>query len=305
MDQGVETIDGVVLSWYPFDAGLPMAAELVAGGGATSLAGRSTGTVVERLAWVPRRRLVLGVGDRVVKLDADPERVALGVDTLRRLRSVPGIVVPEVIDHDAADGVFVQQRLPGRGAERTDAMALVDDAAQIVRALQGVDPAGLPTLDSASLVEACEPVMALVAFARPDLADRIEAIRTKLGSTMPIAGPLLPAHGDFNVSQLLIGPDGTIGLVDTDTLALAPVGFDLASYAANLVAGRKGDLDDADGVLEALRSAAGEPMPDLDWLYAVCLLRRLDRPIRRYKRRWSSRIDRLLHDVEVVIARLA
>ncbi|MEZ5230929.1 MAG: phosphotransferase [Acidimicrobiales bacterium] len=229
MDQGVETIDGVVLSWYPFDAGLPMAAELVAGGGATSLAGRSTGTVVERLAWVPRRRLVLGVGDRVVKLDADPERVALGVDTLRpvavRLRRRrsrghrPRRCRRRVRPAASSRPRRRANRCDGLGGRRsTDRSGIA-----------GRRPAGAPDARLGVAGRGLRPVMALVAFARPDLADRIEAIRTKLGSTMPVAGPLLPAHGDFNVSQLLIGPDGTIGLVDTDTLALAPVGFDLAS----------------------------------------------------------------------------
>ncbi|MDH5290072.1 MAG: hypothetical protein OEY41_08735, partial [Acidimicrobiia bacterium] len=114
--------------------------------------------------------------------------------------------------------------------------------------------------------------------------------------------PLRLAHGDFNAGQLVARPRGQLALVDTDTLCLAPDGQDLATYAANLLAGRLGDLPAAEAALAGLVEGYGPAPEALPWLVAVAALRRLDRPIRRYKSTWQRRVTQLLTDLEILTA---
>ena len=80
---------------------------------------------------------------------------------------------------------------------------------------------------------------------------------------LPARAPLVPAHGDFHVDQLL-RRRATASRSSTSTgCALAAPALDLATYAADVVRGRDGDLEAVHAVLEpllaGLRRPAGRP----------------------------------------------
>jgi hypothetical protein len=117
----------------------------------------------------------------------------------------------------------------------------------------------------------------------------------RLEETQPVDDDLVASHGDFNVGQLLLDDHGRLVLVDTDTLCAASAAYDPASYAANLIAGRPGDLDDARRVLRRFGGQIGQADDGaLDWYLAAMVVRRLDRGLRRYKRDWPDRTERLV-----------
>ena len=94
----------------------------------------------------------------------------------------------------------------------------------------------------------------------PELRPRVEALLERLGRELPAGLALVPAHGDFHVDQLLVAGDG-IAVVDFDEMCLAAPALDIASYAADVVRGRDGDLAAVGEVLERparrLRRPAG------------------------------------------------
>jgi aminoglycoside phosphotransferase (APT) family kinase protein len=112
----------------------------------------------------------------------------------------------------------------------------------------------------------------------------------------------VPSHGDFNLGQLLAGPDGP-AVVDVDTLCRAPAALDLASYAANLVSGRDGDLAAARAALDRVVAGYGAAPPGLSWYLAASVLRRLDRGLRRGKKDWPRRTELALQAVEELAGR--
>ena len=116
---------------------------------------------------------------------------------------------------------------------------------------------------------------------------------------MPNRFDLVVAHGDFNLSQLL-ERDGELIVVDTDTMCRAPDGYDLAGYIANLLSGRGDDLDDARAATPLLIEGYGARPDHLDWLIAVSTLRRVDRPIRRRKKRWPDRTVAMVEAAQVL-----
>jgi len=307
--QPVAEMAGTTVAWYPFDPGLPALAHdpadhLPAG------VERPAGPW-RRLAWMPQQRAVLAAGNVVVKMEAEPDRLQAGVRYLDLLR--PVVRTPEVLAVHEPAGVYVQELLGGRPLGPPDAVAWAAAAGALVEritAAGGDTPADhwpVPRVEPSDLLAATVPVHRLVVHAAPELASRIDrvVVGLQLGAPAPGAAAtnLRLAHGDFNAGQLLAMPQGRLGLVDTDTLCLAPARQDLACYAANLLAGRPGDLPRAEAALAGLAQGYGPAPEALPWLLAVAALRRLDRPIRRYKSSWRRRVEQLLTDVEALAAR--
>ena len=312
-------VAGTTVAWYPFDPGLPALARdparLVPPEVGPQPPRLLPSDAWRRLAWVPQQRAVLATDRLVVKIEADPERLRAGVRNLELLR--PIVRTPAVLAVDEPSGVYVQELLAGRPLGPPDAPAWAATAGELVARLvaatatraadSDADPWPVPPVGPSDLLAATEPVQRLVTHAVPDLAPRIARVAEALASAAPRPGDpadLRLAHGDFNAGQLLALPGGGLGLVDTDTLCLAPAGLDLASYAANLLAGRPGDLAAADAALAGLLQGYGDRPEPLPWLTAVVALRRLDRPIRRYKRNWRQRVERHLADVETLAERV-
>jgi aminoglycoside phosphotransferase (APT) family kinase protein len=111
---------------------------------------------------------------------------------------------------------------------------------------------------------------------------------------------MVPVHGDFNVGQMLIDGD-TTWVVDVDTLAAGSPSVDLAAYAANVHNGRPGDDENVRETLHSLVDAYGHTPADLTWHLAATMLRRVDRPMRRLKRRWPQRTEAIVAAIEALI----
>ena len=110
----------------------------------------------------------------------------------------------------------------------------------------------------------------------------------------------MPAHGDFHVDQLLVGDD--IAVVDFDQMSLAAPALDIASYAADVVRGRDGDLAAVDDVLERLLDGYGGRPPALGWYLAAAILARVAHPFQRQFPDWPDRIDGMLRTAETAHA---
>lgn len=296
----VTTVDDVgrsdVVLWYPDDPALP---GLAAGWAAVAAVLDLPTPAPSPMAWVPGRRLVVGTGDRVVKFHADPAETDFAVRTARRAGEV--VPVPAVVHVDLDRALHVQERIEGTTLGGGDAGASSGAAMHLLRALHGADADGLPVVGPGHLLAACAPVAGLVRWYRPDWSDRVDAVVEALHERAPTDLDLRPSHGDFNVGQLLRRRDGSLAVVDVDTLCMAPPALDLASYAANLVSGRDGDLDRASEVVASCVEAYGEVPEGLDWYLPAMVLRRLDRSIRRHKRRWPERTERSLVAVERLV----
>lgn len=278
---------------YPDDPALPLlrcdAAQL-----ADEL-GLPGGAVVERLAWVPGRRAVLRSGDVVVKLYA-------GDDELQRARWALGAVADVLptaglLASRPDRGAVAQQALAGLPLGRDDATRSVGRAANILRQLHGAVIDELPDLRPRTLLAAAVRPAALAAFAVPELAERIERLVDQLTATIPIASDVVPVHGDFNIGQLLRDGDRT-WVIDVDTLALGSPSVDLAAYAANMHNGRTDDDQAVRATLAKLVDAYGRTPEDLMWHLVATMLRRIDRPLRRLKKRWPERTEAVVVAIE-------
>lgn len=286
--------DGWRLWAYPNDPALPLLS--ADGGQLTDTLGVQPGNArVTRLAWVPQRRAVLRWGAFVVKLYGDPAELARAECALRTVEGV--LPTAALITSRADHGAVVQQALGGRPFDRNDATRRVGGAAEILQRLHRSALAGLDYLDSAMLLAAAGRPAALATFAVPELTNRVRALTDHLAATMPDVADVVPVHGDFNVGQLLVGGDRT-WVVDVDTLSKGSPSVDLAAYAANLHNGRDADDDDVKTALAGLCDAYGPSPPDLTWHVAVTMLRRVDRPIRRLKKRWPQRTEAIVSAIE-------
>ena len=107
----------------------------------------------------------------------------------------------------------------------------------------------------------------------------------------------MPVHGDFNIGQLLRDGDRT-WVIDVDTLALGSPSVDLAAYAANMHNGRTDDDQAVRATLAKLVDAYGRTPEDLMWHLVATMLRRIDRPLRRLKKRWPERTEAVVVAIE-------
>jgi aminoglycoside phosphotransferase (APT) family kinase protein len=142
----------------------------------------------------------------------------------------------------------------------------------------------------------------LAAALAPGLARRALDLLARLEENAPDIAELVPSHGDFNISQFL-EVDGALAVLDFDEACFAPRALDVASYAANLVSGRRGDLARADAALAALLEGYGPAPEGLHWYLAASLLRRAPSPFRLHKRRWLQRTDAIVGAAEAVLGR--
>ena len=150
--------------------------------------------------------------------------------------------------------------------------------------------------------------------ALPEQGRRARTQLTRLRALAPTTQPLVPAHGDWTCGQLLdlagepeaadavdgirAGADHGLVVVDVDTAAFATEATDPAAYAANLTSGRVGDDARTAEALDRLLTGLGHRPGALGWHLAVALLRRADRPLRRFKTDWPDRTVRLLDGVQ-------
>jgi hypothetical protein len=294
---------GALVHWYPLDLAMPVLAKphaellrLAARAGADAGGAASAETLLYR----PGQRAVLRLGDVVLKAYADDEAFQAGVDGLQiagRLRLPRG---PRLHGAFADLRLTVQPALEGDPVPRVHARDVAPPAGRMLRVLHESRVPGLPVATAEALLVDARASARLVAAVAPALACRSLDLLARLEEHAPAADAFVPSHGDFNVSQFL-EVRGALAVLDFDEACLAPAALDVASYAANVVGGRAGDLDRARQALDALLDGYGARPANVDWYLAALLLRRARNPFRLHKRRWPKRIEQMLAAAEEVL----
>jgi len=290
---------GAIVTWLPFDPRLPALAE--SGEELARRLGRGTPGEPVLIGYKPRGRAVLRLGPLVLKAYGRERQFDAA---LAGLETAPRGPLPTAVFAGAVPELRLtaQEALAGRRAG--DAAGVAVEAGRMAAALQagGVAPA-LETPPERLLAAAMRKAEVL-ATVLPELGERLAALVARLGAALPAGLPLVPAHGDFHVDQLLIrGGDGAatggdqrfvggeIAVVDFDQMCAAPAALDLATYAADVVRGRDGDLERMRAVLESLLEGYGGRPEALDWHLAAAVLARAAHPFQRQVPRWRERAE--------------
>jgi Phosphotransferase enzyme family len=294
-----EELDALI-QWLPLDLWLPGLTEpperlcrrLRAAG--LPLA-RDTGPP-RRLSYQPKRRAVLQLGDYALKAYARKSRYR---SSEARLRSLPAdfpVLTPPLEAAFADLRLIVQPFLPGRAP--ASAASAARAAGAVLRALHGTRLDGLEVSTPTSRLQTIARYSGVVETLRPDAT---RALLRKLEDEAPAGVEVVPSHGDFHVRQF-VEHKGELAVLDLDRMCAAPAALDLATYAADTVAGSERDLDVALSVLVELVEAYGARPAHLHWYLAAELLRRSPHPFRCLEPDWPERIERVLEAAERALA---
>jgi hypothetical protein len=296
---------GALVQWYPLDLSMPVLArpapELLR---LVARAGIAVGeeAAARTLLYRPGQRAVLRAGDIVLKAYAEDAAFRSGVAGLRIAGDLGLAAGPRLHGALADVRLTVQTAIDGEQVSRFRARDVAPVAGEMLRVLHGAAVPGLAPAAPERMLESAARGAELAAAVAPALAPRMRNLLARLEEHAPAPDELVPSHGDFNVSQLL-DVDGALAVLDFDEACLAPRALDLASYAANLVSGRPGDLDRAEEALAALLDGYGTRPDGVRWFLAAMLLRRAPSPFRLHKRRWPRRIESIVANAEAVLGR--
>jgi ATP-binding cassette, subfamily B, bacterial len=282
---------GVLVTWLPFDPKLPALAE------APDELGRRLGIDVPRepalVGYKPRARAVLRANGHVLKAYGAPRQFDAALAGLRAASAGP-LETGALAGADPELRLVAQRALAGRRPDSAHEVTAVAGAlaAELARARLE----GLPVAPPERHLRGAVRKGALIADVLPELRPRVEALLDRLARERPGDLPAAPAHGDFHVDQLLVSD--RVAVVDFDQMCLAAPALDVATYAADVVRGREGDLAAVGDVLEAFLSGYGPPPAALDWHLAVAILGRAAHPFHRQLPNWPDRVEAMLRAAE-------
>ncbi len=182
------------------------------------------------------------------------------------------------------------ERLAGDMVTDARAAVVAPAAGAIAARLHAMPADGLPSRRPIILLAVAAVAVRRTATFAPDVERRATALLAHLELTMPATPHVVTSHGDLVASQFCTMPDG-LALLDFDEAGAAAPAHDLASFAANRVSGRPGDMDDALRVLDAICEGYGRRPAALEWHLAVAILRRVDTAFRNQKKDWPERTE--------------
>jgi hypothetical protein len=313
-----------LIQWFPLDLDLPTLAEPPAQLlDELDAAGVELGAVDDNpttLAYVPRRRAVLRVGDHVLKLYAEREPFDRASAGLRAAGGVRGVRTPVFEGRLPERLVTVQAALSG--SPPAGAADVAREAGELLRELHEALPAlpgrvvareVLDDLDAArearlavtppsQQLAAAQGWAQVVATMLPTLEHRVQTLCRRLEESVPPIDRFVQCHGDFSAGQLLVTPEG-LAAVDFDSMCFAPAALDLGDYAAHVVRGREGDDAEVSEVLEGLLDGYGDSPAGLSWYVATCIVRRSPEPFRYLEEDWPDRVEGMLRSAETVLGR--
>jgi ATP-binding cassette subfamily B protein len=291
---------GTLVTWLPFDPRLPALGEttadlargLAAGGDESSrrlaarLAVRDVGEPI-LIGYKPRGRAVLRLDGFVLKAYGRERQFEAALAGLRAAQDGP-LPTPAFAGAVPELRLTAQERIEGRVAG--EAAEVAAEAGAMAATLQraGLSPAVAAPPEK--LLDAALRKAELVETVMPELADRLDGLVRRLGDSLPAGLPLVPAHGDFHVDQLLVR-ESEIAVVDFDGLCVAAPALDLATYAADVVRGRPADHERVQAVLEPLLEGYGGRPEALDWHLAAAVLARAAHPFQRQVTGWQQRVE--------------
>jgi ATP-binding cassette, subfamily B, bacterial len=275
---------GALVTWLPFDPRLPALAEP-----AEELARQlgTKATALELIGYKPRGRAVLRLGDLVLKAYGRDRQFEAAVAGLKASQDGP---LPTAAFAGAVTELRLtaQEALDGRPAGT--AVEVAAEAGAMAAALQRADLSPPVAAPPEKLLDTAMRKAELVETVMPELSGRLDRLVRRLGDAVPAGPPLVPAHGDFHVDQLLVR-DGEIAVVDFDGLCLAAPALDLATYAADVVRGRRGDRERVESVVEPLIGGYGGRPDALEWHLAAAVLARAAHPFQRQVPAWRERVE--------------
>jgi hypothetical protein len=294
-----------LIQWYPLDLELPALAEpptrLLHELEAAGVSLGDVGDEPARLAYMPRRRAVLRVGEHVLKMYAKQQEFAAAVAGLRVAGRLRGVRTAALVGHLPVRLITMQSLLSGSSPASPAEVAM--EAGELLRELQAASPSVTPGAwrpsDQLAVAEASTRYVTAIL---PALGGRLQALMRELEATAPSIDRLVLSHGDFCARPLFI-TRAAPAVVDWDAMRRAPTAFDPATYAAHLVSGEPNDLDDASQALEDLLEGYGGRPLGLSWYLATCILRHSRYPFRYFHEHWPERIEGMVTAAERALAR--
>jgi ATP-binding cassette, subfamily B, bacterial len=291
------------VSWLPFDPALPALREAP---GALAQRLRSHGLELpdgaaepHLLGYKPDARVVLRLGDYVLKgYGSSPQfgRALRGLAASSALRSV----MTSRYEASFPDlRLAVQSAVDGPVPET--AASAAEEAGAVLQRLHGTDVRPLPRIGPSELLADVARRSALVEAIAPGLTERVRKLVAELRKTAPGGGRLVPTHGDFHVDQLIRRGDELV-LVDFDGMCLSAAAFDVATYLADVVRGRGGDLEAIEAVRTPLLAGYGACPAALDWYLSAVVLTRAPHPFHRLVPGWSERVEGTVRVAQEVLA---
>lgn len=211
-----------------------------------------------------------------------------------------GLVLPRILVRARRGGIATTSWLPGAPLDRllaggpVDTELLVRVGDQLARL-----HAGLPARPGdgvAGRLRAARAVLREVAAVLPDHRARAGELLLSLTARAPEARLVRPIHGDFSADQVIVGPDGSVGLTDWDRGGWGDPATDLGSLRA------AGLPEDGYAAVLAGYTAVRDLPEAVDWHTAVTRLLRLTEPLRQCRVEWRTEIQARLAALEESVA---
>jgi ABC-type multidrug transport system fused ATPase/permease subunit len=287
-----------LIQWLPLDLSLPALAEP----GPRlrrrlDLAGLALPSQHEpiRLGYKPRRHAVLRLNGHVLKAYAKQAHFEAATERLSLGSGLEGVSVPRLVCTLPELRATVQTAVDGSPPANSASVAPALGAA--LRDLHGSRVAGLPLNTPGDRLAAAAASARLIEVIAPWLGPRLHALLRRLEDALPRGGLPVPAHGDVTPQNLIVR-DGHVALVDLDRLCAAAPALDFGTYAAWALLGRRGDLEPAQELLDALVEGYGQRPDDLSWYLATAILCVAQFPFRHVHADWPELIEALVGDAE-------
>lgn len=222
--------------------------------------------------------------------------------------------VPRLLACDEARQMLVVDAVAGQhmgaltAADLAPALARLGTALSHLHALPRLAGGALPPhagFDAAALRYAAD----VASWARPDLAERAQALAATLERTRPATVAPVPLHGDMNSRNWLVGAND-VGLIDFDQAASGAAAIDLCGVLGWLRARTvAGDWTPAREAALAQAFSAGyaavRPLPgarELQWhLAAALLVERVQRAVSRVRLDQVACLDALVTAAEAAL----
>jgi len=224
---------------FPFDPDLPGLIVAVDPEAVAALVGVKGQVTVTLRKYLPRQRAVIQVSADDgrcwwVKVLAVNDAVAISERHRRVARVVPA---PEVVGVDLEHGLLVLSHVPGFSLRQAlqDGGSVLPPAEDLLDLLTRLGDAEFDVVvGRQSRIAAARGAAGLIAYARPDLTDRLRKLLGAIGPDS-LVGPEAVIHGDLHPGQLIIENGQFSGLLDFDDVGLGQPIDDLARYLAYLV----------------------------------------------------------------------
>lgn len=288
-----------LLTWLPLDPRLPALAEaprvLARMLGEAGVDVAAEPAEPRLLSYKPGRRAVLRLDGHVLKLYGSARQFAAAAAGLRAGPALSGVATAR---REAALPLLRLTAQATVDGQPVPALAAASEAGALVRRLQRARAPELVPAGRDAQLDAARRKAALVAVVAPYLASRVGRLVRRLAESSPPPTGLVPAHGDFHAGQLL-RVEGSLYLLDLDSICLGAPGLDLAEYAAGAT---EAGLESGTAVLDALVDGYGARPDGLDWDLAAAILVRASHPFHRALPGWPERVERMVAAAEAVLA---